>query len=119
MNISIKTDSGDASGTIVNAVVDAYLTYVDEIARNTHTSMLSQLLVEKSRHQQLATKLQENIQAQKTKNENVSFDQEQLVQVNKIIERIDYRILEIQAEFRAPCRIIYLSRAVTSAPKRW
>ena len=119
INISIKTDTEDASEKIVNAVVDAYFTFIEEVSRQTDTSMLVQLQIEKRRQQTLATALQESILAQTEKDEDASYDREQLARTNKTIEQIDDRILAIQVEARAPGRIIQLSRAVPSAPKRW
>ena len=59
--VSIETDAEDASEKIVNAVVNAYLQFIEELERGTNQTMLSQLQIEKRRQQMLAQGLQESI----------------------------------------------------------
>jgi len=61
VSISIKTSSEDASEKIVNAVVDAYFTFIEEVSRATNLDLISNLRIEERRQRQLAQTLQESI----------------------------------------------------------
>ena len=61
VGISIETDTEEASEKIVNAVVSAYFTFFEELERQTDTTLLTQLQVEKRRQLQQAQQLQDNI----------------------------------------------------------
>ena len=87
VKISIRTNAEDASEKIVNAVVDAYFQFIEEISRQTDTAMLTQLQVEKRRQQSQAVHLQEQIRADTRKvaeqgggtdSKNVSLEQSEV-----------------------------------------
>ena len=61
VTISIATDAEEASEKIVDAVVEAYLSFIDEIAENTDKKMLQDLQLERRRHVLAATNLQDSI----------------------------------------------------------
>ena len=61
VNISIATDSEDASERIVNAVVDAYFNFIGDAARNANNNLIGSLRVEERRQRQTAQALQERI----------------------------------------------------------
>ena len=61
VRVSIVTNSAEASERINNAVVDAYLTFIDEVARQTNNNLISNLRVEERRQRQIAQTLQESI----------------------------------------------------------
>ena len=173
----------DEAAAIVDAVVESYLTYIDEITDNTDKKLLQNLQLERRRHQLTAMSLQDSIRnalkenvaheislvkdetllqdivaaeitlikmkaaSKATKEQTshdeidqeiraqeilaaelraayaeqrligakvtaeVSFLQTQLDRTNRMIDRIDARILEVQGEARAPGRVILLSKA--------
>ena len=59
--VRITTNSADASEKINNAVVMAYLAFIDEIARRSNNELMNNLRVEERRQRQLANGLQESI----------------------------------------------------------
>jgi capsular exopolysaccharide synthesis family protein len=61
--VSIETDTPDASAKIVNAVVDSYLKFVEDSARDTDSKMVSDLQVERRTQFQTAQQLQERIRS--------------------------------------------------------
>jgi len=63
VSVSIKTNSVDASERIVNAVVEAYFTFIEEVARSANASLISSLRVEERRQRQLAQTLREGIRS--------------------------------------------------------
>ena len=130
VHISIKTNSEDASEKIVNAVVDAYFQFIDEVARTTNVNLISSLRVEERRQRQLAQRLQENIRTKtreaanseivEAENEvDVAVELAQLKRTTEILDRIEGRIFDITAEQRAPGQISLLSRAVPSMLPSW
>ena len=58
VQVSIKTNSAEESEKIVNAVVDAYFNFIEEVDQERTRRLLSQLHVEKRRQQALAQGLQ-------------------------------------------------------------
>jgi len=118
IHVSIKTNSEDASERIVNAVVNAYFNFTHELARQTSNDLVSNLRTEERRQLHSIQALQETIHG-KTSEEDVSHDMIQLEQANKMLERINDRILAVTTEQRAPGRIIQLSRAVLSIKPTW
>ena len=61
VNVSIATDSPDASEKIVNAVVDAYFNFLDTVDAETNRRLLNQLRVEERRQRTLASNAQMRI----------------------------------------------------------
>ena len=61
VRVGIATDTADASERIVNAVVDAYLNFIGDVARETNNNLISQLRVEERRQRQQAQAHQESI----------------------------------------------------------
>ncbi|MCL2710857.1 MAG: AAA family ATPase [Planctomycetaceae bacterium] len=61
VKVSIATDRPDTSEKIVDAVVVAYLSFIDEIARSTNNAMMNNLRIEYNRQRLLANNLQEGI----------------------------------------------------------
>ena len=59
--VSIVTNSAEASEKIVNAVVDAYLNFINDVARLTNNNLLSSLRIEERRQRQFAQTFQESI----------------------------------------------------------
>jgi hypothetical protein len=59
--VRITTNSAEASEKINNAVVTAYLNFIEETARRANNELISNLRVEERRHRQLATTFQDNI----------------------------------------------------------
>ena len=59
--ISIETDSEEASERIVNAVVDCYFNFIDDVAKKTDNRMLVHLQSERRKQQQAASQLQDTI----------------------------------------------------------
>ena len=125
VTISIKTDNEEASERIVNAVVDCYFTFIDDIAKQADNKMLMNLQSEKRKQQQVASLLHEDIRtktrqaaSQDAASEvvDVSFNLAQLARVDKTLELIDDRIITIQSEQQAPGQIAPLSRAVSMMP---
>ena len=61
--ISIKTNFEDASEKIVNAVVGAYMNYIDDVGREATASLMSRLRLEEQRQRRLAQQLHEGIRS--------------------------------------------------------
>ena len=61
VSVSIRTNSADTSETIVNAVIEAYFTFIEEFARRQNNELINNLRIEERRQRQLATTLQESI----------------------------------------------------------
>jgi capsular polysaccharide biosynthesis protein len=59
--VSIKTDAQNASENIVNAVVENYLKFTEDKARETNNNLISDLQVERRTQSQVAVQLQESI----------------------------------------------------------
>ena len=59
--VRITTNSAEASEKINNAVVMAYLAFIDEVARRTNNELINNLRVEERRQRQLATTLQDSL----------------------------------------------------------
>ena len=127
VSVSIKTDSDAASLAIVDAVIDAYLKYVDDSERNAGNRLLMELNAEKRRQYTSAQVLQDNIRSLTKKDAagseevqlDIAFNQTQLERLNKTIDKIEDRILAVQSESRAPGQIVHLSKATSSAPDTW
>jgi len=137
VQISVKTNDENASEQIVNAVVDAYFTVIEDADRQIDAFMLSNLQGEKRKLSLVAQQLQDSIRqktrqaaAQGTVAENeenaeragnvldTTFDQAQLERINKTRDRIDDQMFAIKAEQRAPGQIVPLTRAIASIPNR-
>jgi capsular polysaccharide biosynthesis protein len=130
--VSIGTENADASEIIVNAIVETYLRFIEDTARDTDNKIVMNLQVEGRRLTQLAQQLQGNIRSESKKiSEQVAgdadcseaeailgFDRTQLARVNKTLDMIEGRILVIQTEMRAPGQISHLSTASHSLPCR-
>ena len=67
VHISIKTNSEDAPEKIINAVVDSYFNFIEDVVRQTNSTLITGLRVEERRQRQVAQQLQENIRS-KTRN---------------------------------------------------
>ena len=63
VRISINTDTHDASVKIVNAVIDAYFKFTEEVDRQTSDSLISGLRTEERRQKQIAQNLQDRIRS--------------------------------------------------------
>ena len=63
VNISIATDTEDASEKIVNAVVNAYFNFTHEHARKTSNDLVGNLRTEERRQQQVVQTFQETIRS--------------------------------------------------------
>ena len=191
-NISITTNSADASEAIVNAVVHAYLEFIREYDRAFDANRLLELRTERRRHeavarslreqitaltreltrmripagseaidefllrelraaesqlvvlqarrtalaelteqpdidreiqtqqrlvQELERKFEEQLEADAARSEEevrIAFLQNELRRTETVLDRIDDRIVAIQAEARAPSRINLISHAVSS-----
>ena len=61
--VSIATNSAEASEKLVNAVVDAYFNFIEEVARNANNNLINNLRIEERRQRQLAQQLQERIRS--------------------------------------------------------
>ena len=59
--VRIVTNSAEASERIINAVVDAYFNFIEEVARQTNHHLIGALRVEERRQRHIAQTLQENI----------------------------------------------------------
>ena len=117
--ISIRTDAADAAEKIVNAVVENYFQFIEELERSTNTTMLSQLQIEKRRQQVLATGLQENIRANTkkvaVKGESVQGDFNRNEMLLQEIAAAEVALIKMQAEHRAVMeRIEQLNRVPLS-----
>jgi len=62
-SISVRTNDASSSEIIVNAVVDAYLEYIETQSQDWHRIMLQQLTLELNRHQANARFLQDEIRS--------------------------------------------------------
>ena len=61
VRVSIATDTPDTSEKIVDAVVNAYFNFIDELARRSNNELINNLRIEDRRYRQLATTFQDNI----------------------------------------------------------
>jgi len=59
--IRITTNSAEASEKINNAVIEAYFSFIDEIARRSTSVLIDNLRVEERRHRQVVQALQDSI----------------------------------------------------------
>ena len=95
VQISIKTNSEDASAKIVNLVVDAYFDYIAEFERERHNYLLFGLRAAERRQRQIAQEFQERIRTMTREASNpenaeaervvdVSFELAQLERANKL-----------------------------------
>jgi uncharacterized protein (DUF1501 family) len=115
VSVAIKTDSEEASEKIVNGVMDAYLTYIEEADRAVSSNMLTVLNNERRRQQQATQALKENIrtkmrakaaqdaektipQAMETLSQEVSLAEKQLLQNVATAESTDVSLDQNQLE---------------------